>query len=103
MWSFTSARPELPPVTQCETEDGTTGGRVLIVQFDDQIQNMVEENLDASEDMAINFPIDAVAQHLKFVRDELEVLRRSSLPFETGAKPSLRFPPLRWLSTSTAR
>jgi hypothetical protein len=90
--TYAAARPELPPVTQCETEDGTTGGRVLIVQFDDQIQNMVDENLDASEDMAINFPIDAVAQHLKYVRDELDGISTVFIAFRDRCQTVFEIP-----------
>ena len=72
--TFAAAKPELPPVTQCEIQDPgpSMGGRQLIVQFDDQIENAVAENL--TTDDYIFYPVDAVAQHLKLVRDDIEGL-----------------------------
>lgn len=72
--TFAAAKPELPPVTQCEIQDPgpSMGGRQLIIQFDDQSENAVAENL-ATDDY-IFYPVDAVAQHLKLVRDEIDGL-----------------------------
>ena len=90
--TYAAARPELPPVTQCETEDGTTGGRVLIVQFDDQIQNMVDEGLDATRETTIDFPIDAVAQHLKLVREELDGITTVFIAFRDRCQTVYEIP-----------
>lgn len=90
--TYAAARPELSPLTQCETEDGTAGGRILIVQFDDQIQNMVDEGLDATEETTINVPIDAVAQHLKLVRDELDGITTVFIAFRDRCQTVFEIP-----------
>lgn len=90
--TYAAARPELPSVTQCETEDGTAGGRILIVHFDDQIQNMVDENLDATEESTINVPIDAVAQHLKLVRDQLDGITTVYIAFRDRCQTVYEIP-----------